>query len=170
MFSKYQAWSYDQPKVKAWPLIRWTHQSVLLRYDQTQSFSNILISGLRRGTQVSVPIVSIVSCLLRMYTTLLKTLYTLVYQNTTTQTVISHKMIGFKTLLCYSEDHSLTLGENYNMCVNVRSVDLSRLSFGQVKIPMPEAWVKTHDITRADTDVVTLCLHLLVGPVHLTWG
>ena len=27
----------------------------------------------------------------------------------------------------------MTLSENYNMCVNVRSADFSRLSFGQVK-------------------------------------
>ena len=33
-FSNDQGWSYDQPKVQAWPLIRMTHQAGPLRYDQ----------------------------------------------------------------------------------------------------------------------------------------
>ena len=45
-FSKDQAWSYDQPKVQAWPLLRRTHQAVLLRYDHAWSLENVLISGL----------------------------------------------------------------------------------------------------------------------------
>ena len=47
MFSKDQAWSYDQPKVQVWPLLRRTHQAVLLRYDQSQSLENVLISRLK---------------------------------------------------------------------------------------------------------------------------
>ena len=46
MFSKDQAWSYDQPKAQVWPLLRRTHQAVILRYDQAQSLENVLISGL----------------------------------------------------------------------------------------------------------------------------
>ena len=48
-FSKYQAWSYDQSKVQAWPLIRRTHQgqAVLLRFHQAWSLENVFISGLR---------------------------------------------------------------------------------------------------------------------------
>ena len=46
MFSKDQAWSYDQPKVQVWPLLRRTHQAVLLRYDQAQSLiSRLKIPG-----------------------------------------------------------------------------------------------------------------------------
>ena len=45
-FSKDEAWSYDQPKVQVWPLIRMTHKAVLLRYDQARSLENVLISGL----------------------------------------------------------------------------------------------------------------------------
>ena len=40
-FSKDQAWSYDQPKVQVWPLIRRTHQAVLLIYDQAWSLENV---------------------------------------------------------------------------------------------------------------------------------
>ena len=35
--SKDQAWSYDQPKVQAWTLLRRTHQAVLLKYDHAWS-------------------------------------------------------------------------------------------------------------------------------------
>ena len=55
MFSKDQV--YDQSKVQVWPLLRRTHQDVLLRYDHAWSLENSLNSGV----VVTVPVKYVLS-------------------------------------------------------------------------------------------------------------
>ena len=93
---KIKMFSNDRPNIQVLPLII---PSCPFEIWQVQSFENISISGLRSLS----PLTFIVSCLLRMYKTLLKTLCTPVYQDITTQTVFSLKMIDFKTLFCYND-------------------------------------------------------------------